>query len=400
MTKTELYIVSKNGPVEPLAANDIDRTSGIDVLRDILRDGREPKLVKPKHLVRTVSKFLDEFVSPDYLIDGIMRRRYFYSLTAMTGAGKTAVALLIAVLTSDRKRRRKLGSHEVEHARVLYIACENPDDVRARLIGMESKMGFDRADLDLLVIDNVTDLEKNMDRIRHEVEDFGGKIGLVIVDTSAAMFQGDDENNNPQMIAHAKTQRRLCDLPGRPTVLALCHPTKSVSAPEQLLPLGGGAYLNETDGNFTAWAHGDRLTTMHWTGKIRGPDFDPIEFRMPTITTSKLTDTKGRLLPTVMAEVVTDAQVEDAEAESLGQDDRLLRAMLERRDGSLAGWAADCGWYRAAAPGEQQQPNKSLVQRIMKRLVNDKLVTKVRNDYTLTKAGREVAAKTAYRMAA
>jgi hypothetical protein len=77
MTKTELYIVSKNGPVEPLAANDIDRTSGIDVLRDILRDGREPKLVKPKHLVRTVSKFLDEFVSPDYLIDGIMRRRYF-----------------------------------------------------------------------------------------------------------------------------------------------------------------------------------------------------------------------------------------------------------------------------------------------------------------------------------
>jgi predicted transcriptional regulator len=36
----------------------------------------------------------------------------------------------------------------------------------------------------------------------------------------------------------------------------------------------------------------------------------------------------------------------------------------------------------------------------MKRLVNDKLVTKVRNDYTLTKAGREVAAKTAYRMAA
>jgi hypothetical protein len=34
------------------------------------------------------------------------------------------------------------------------------------------------------------------------------------------MFRGDDENSNPQMIDHAKTQRRLCDLPGRPCVVA------------------------------------------------------------------------------------------------------------------------------------------------------------------------------------
>jgi hypothetical protein len=260
---------------------------------------------------------------------------------------------------------------------------------------MAAKMGFDEADLDLLVIDRVTDLEKNLDRIRKEVEEFGGDVGLVFIDTSAAMFQGNDENNNPQMIRHAKTQRKLCDLPGRPCVIALNHPPKSVLGPEQLLPRGGGGYLNETDGNLTAWARGDRLTTLHWAGKLRGPDFDPIEFRFPVITTTKLADTKGRLLPTVMAEVVTDAQVEAVEEAGLRQDDRLLLAMLERRNGSLAAWATDCGWMRQGKPGEAPQPNKSLVQRVMKRLVGDKLVTKGRGVYTLTKNGQKAAVKVA-----
>jgi hypothetical protein len=44
------------------------------------------------------------------------------------------------------------------------------------------------------------------------------------------------------------------------------------------------------NGNFTAWAHDERLTTFHWTGKLRGPDFDPIEFRLPVVNTTNLTD--------------------------------------------------------------------------------------------------------------
>ena len=171
----------------------------------------------------------------------------------MTGAGKTAIWLLISEIASNRKRRRQLGHHKVEHVRVVYIACENADDVRERLIGMEAAMGFDRTDLDLLVIDKVFDLKSNMDRISKEVEAFGGNVGLVVIDTSAAMFQGEDENSNPQMLEHAKMQRKLCSLPGRPCVVALNHPTKVVPTPEQLLPRGGGGYLNEVDGNFTAW---------------------------------------------------------------------------------------------------------------------------------------------------
>jgi hypothetical protein len=344
-------------------------------------------------LILTVTEFLDSYAQSEYVVDGLFKRGFFYSFTAMTGGGKTAIALAIAELASNKTRRRKLGNHDVEHVRVLYIACENAEDVRERLIGMESKMDFDRKDLDMLVIDQVFDLEKNLNRIFKEVDDFGGNIGLAFIDTSAAMFQGADENNNTQMITHAKSQRKLCKLSGRPSVVALNHPTKIVSGPEFLLPRGGGGYLNETDGNFTAWAHGERLSRFHWTGKLRGPDFEPIIFRMPTVYTTKLADKKNRLMPTVAAEVATDAQVMETEEKAVFQENRLLAAMHKRPNGSLTEWAQDCEWFFPAKPGEPAQPYKSLVTRVLKRLTDDKRVKKTGRNYTIAKGEKDAAAK-------
>jgi hypothetical protein len=348
----------------------------------------------PDLLMLPVKEFLEGFKPPDYIFDGLWRRGYFYSLTAMTGGGKTAVALLASVLASNLelkldkdKDRRKLGSHEIEHVGVLYIACENSEDVKMRLIGMESRMEFHRDDLDMLVIDKVFDLEKNMGRIRKEVKDYGSNIGLVFIDTSAAMFQGEEENNNTQALRHAKSQRGLCGLPGNPTVVALTHPTKSVERQEQLLPRGGGAYLNETDGNFTLWAHDDRLSTLHWAGKLRGPDFEPITFRLPTIYSTKLVDAKGRLMPTVMAEVVTDAQVEEIEEKALRQEKQLLAAIEARPNGSLTELAKDCGWTLQADREGEPQPNKSLVRRVVTRLTKKGRVEKEGATYTLKANG-------------
>jgi hypothetical protein len=351
----------------------------------------DPKAGNSAKLILTLPEFLAGYIPPDYLVDGMMQRHFFYALTGMTSAGKTAVALLIAIYVAMRTVGEKLGSHEIEHGRVLYIACENATDVRMRLIGMAEKIGFDPADLDLLVIEQLeTTLEKDLPRITKEAEAFG-PLALIIVDTSASIFPGDDENNNAQMIAHAKVQRRLCDLAGRPTVLALCHPPKNVSSQEQLLPRGGGGYLNETDGNFTLFAHDDKLADMHWTGKFRGPDFEKITFHLTTITTTRLTDAKGRLLPTVMAEVITEAQVEENEEKAAFQENRLLAAMAAKPHGSLTAWAQHCGWTLRAPPGEPVQPNKSLAQRVMRRLEESKFVHKNGRSYTLTKTGLEAA---------
>ncbi len=278
-------------------------------------------------LVRTLTEFLDGYVPPDYLVDGLLLKHFLYSLTGATGSGKTAVALLLSVKIAARAGRQMFGPHEVEHGRVVYIALENPTDVRMRLIAMAAKMNLDIDPTDFLVIEQIGSLEKDLPRITREVESFGS-VDLVTIDTSASLFLGEDENNNIQARDHAKLQRRLCDLPGRPTVLALCHPTKSVSSPDSLVPRGGGAYLNEVDGNSSLWTHGDKLADLHSVGKFRGPDFAKITFRLSTVMTTTLVDTKGRVLPTVMAEIVTEAEAEATEARAVGQEDKLLTAML------------------------------------------------------------------------
>jgi hypothetical protein len=382
-----------------IAPHDERWQARFDEIARIVRSAKEkfekPASPPPAPLIKTLPQFLAGFVPPDYLIEGILQRHYFYSLTGMTGAGKTAVALLMAVLTANPEGGQKLGPYEIVHGRVLYVACENSTDVRMRLIGMAQRMELDPDKLDLLVIEQFADtLEKELSRIAVEVEAFG-PIVLVVVDTSAAIFPGDDENNNPQMMAHAKVQRRLCDLPGRPCVVALCHPPKNVSSPEQLLPRGGGGYLNETDGNLILFAHDDRLSDLHWTGKFRGPDFDKITFRMETVTTAALTDSKGRLLPTVMAKVVSEGEALENEEKAILRENRLIAAIVAVPDGSVADWARHCGWMLRASPGEAPQPNKSLTHRVLKRLVENKLVQKKGRLYVPTKAGIDAAPKAA-----
>ena len=61
-----------------------------------------------------------------------------------------------------------------------------------------------------------------------EVEKLGG-MALVVIDTTAAYFEGDEENDNVQAGDYARMQRSLVETSssGGPTILALCHPVKN-----------------------------------------------------------------------------------------------------------------------------------------------------------------------------
>ena len=88
-------------------------------------------------LIHSSREFVAGFVPPDYLIDGLIQRRYFYSMTAPTGAGKTCVAIRIA---AHAALGLSLDGRNVEKVRVLFLAGENPDDVRARWIKLCEEM--------------------------------------------------------------------------------------------------------------------------------------------------------------------------------------------------------------------------------------------------------------------
>jgi hypothetical protein len=86
------------------------------------------------------------------------------------------------------------------------------------------------------------------------------------------------------------TLRLLTSCEGNPAVLVLCHPVKS-AAKDNLLPRGGGAFLNEVDANLTLWAEVQGETsTLHWQGKIRGADFRPVNLSLKQVKPDKLRD--------------------------------------------------------------------------------------------------------------
>lgn len=187
---------------------------------------------------------------------------------------------------------------------------------------------------------------------------------------------------------HARMLRRLTTLPGGPTVLVLCHPIKHVTEPSQLLPRGGGAFLAEVDGNLTAWKRADGLIEFHHTAKFRGPGFEPITFKLDKITTTRLVDSKGRLIPTVRALPIGESEENAQTEETRNDEDRLLVALLHDANRSMADLARAVNWIFANG-----EPAKSRVQRTLERMEKSKpkLVDNNRGKWLLTEAGKKAA---------
>lgn len=358
--------------------------------RDYRREeSRRPEQPQSPQTVQLIpqAQFLEGFTPPDYLVDGVLQRRFFYSLTAVTGGGKTAIALALARAVGCVDPTATFGKHKVERGKVVYFVGENPEDVRVRLIGANSQRNDDPSTDRIWYIPGVFNIEQLRAQIVAQIEAIGG-VDLVIIDTSAAYFLKDDENNNPQIGAHARLLRSLTTLPGGPCVLALCHPVKHASAREHLLPRGGGAFLAEVDGNLTAWRHGDDLVELHHGDKFRGPGFEPISFRIEKITTEKLVDSKGRLLPTIRAVPISEDE-EEREAGTIRQEqDKLLLELLSNSDRSVADIARACKFVL-----DNGEPHKSKTFRRLGDLKDDRLIKNKRGRWILTDEGKTAAEK-------
>jgi AAA domain/Bifunctional DNA primase/polymerase, N-terminal len=339
---------------------------------------RQPSL--PNRLLQSSAEFTGNFVPPDPLISGILQRRFIYALTGHTGRGKTALSLLLAAHVA---LGRRLGDLHVEKGRVLILAGENPTDAKMRWIALSQLMQFDRNEIDVHWIEGVFKISEAFEQIHREVEELGG-VDFIIIDSSAAFFEGDDENNNKQQAVHAKRLRDLTGLPGEPCVLVLCHPPKH-AGDDNLQPRGGGAYVAEMDGNLTV-TKDDMAVELHWQTKLRGPDFAPITFLLRSVTHEELKDTKGRPIPTIVAEHLSDTAQEEMTKASRCDEDLALQALADNPRASFAELAETLDWHYA----KSGKPNRSKAQRTLGRLQRDKLIKKDRGRYEITEKGQKV----------
>jgi hypothetical protein len=205
------------------------------------------------------------------------------------------------------------------------------------------------------------------------------------VDTSAAFLEGDDENNNKQLLDHAKRLRDLTKLPGSPAVFVCTHPVKNAAA-DNLLPRGGGAFLNEVDGNFTLKNDDGRLT-LHWQGKIRGCDFEPKHLQLMPATDRRLVDSRGRLMQTILAAPVSSEEARRGDDAASADENTLMITMKTKPRRSLGDYAKELAWHLKSGAEDKKR-----VSRALERLAKDKLVEQFRGKWRLTSRGeKEVA---------
>ena len=231
----------------------------------------------PKPNFRTLADFLSEFRPISYAVAGLMREGSLYTLTGRTGEGKTSF-LTILTLAIATGQGEKLIGRKVKKGRVAYATAENPDDLRMRMMVACFIFNVDARiiDRDILISDNRVRPEEITDWVKETGEAFT----LIIIDTWQAFFDGRDPNNNAEAASFTRRFRPLAAATGLPVVIVAAHPPKQASD-ENLIPYGGGATLNEVDGNFTLALDGESgLYRFSWLGKIRGLPFEPLYFRI------------------------------------------------------------------------------------------------------------------------
>lgn len=326
-------------------------------------------------IFKSVGAFCSEFIPPSFAIESIVRSASLYTLTAKTGAGKTAFNVVAALAVATG--RKDILGREVACGRVAYLACENPDDIRMRIMIAAFKLGIDIAELGDRIV--VLDRREKPELVALELASLAtaGPFALIIVDTLAGIFDGDNINDNVEGGDFMRRLRPLTVIEGRPSVVVSAHPVKHAGE-ASLIPYGGGAILNEVDGNLTLWKDGESaVVRLHWQGKFRGAEFEPILFRFEISNSPNILDAKGQLLQLPTLRPTSEENAEDRQKSGHAADAALLRAMIDSPSASIRDLGAAIGCA------------KSAIERKLSRLTREKLVKNVLGKWNITEAGRK-----------
>jgi len=332
----------------------------------------------PQWRLQSAEEFTRDFVAPEYLIDGVIQRGRLYTLTAPTGSGKTAVMLYISTAMS---RGENVCERETEAGDVIYMAGENPDDVRARMIATMEKQNILPQDCRLHFIAGTFNIRKDMDLIHAKIAELPN-VTMVVVDTLAAYFDGEDTNSNAMMLDFARVLRTITTAKSKPAVIVPAHPVKN-ALKSNLTPMGGSALLNEVDGNLCLWKR-EAAVELHWQGKHRGAEFDPIMFELVGVKSDLVKDSKGRLMPTVMAIPLDTSRAIEIATVSMTMEDRLLVNINAYPQQSVR---QRCVEIRLV--NDQGFAKVSTMARILKKLREEKLIEDLRGYFELTARGKK-----------
>lgn len=331
---------------------------------------REPKT--QFNGVEHAASFVARWRPPEYIVDGIFQRGRVQALTAYTGHTKTTTALHLALCVATGK---SFGAADVDQGGVLFLAGENAELVKGQFLAacLANALSPDR--LPIYFVDGRFSISEHADLLMKQATNIDN-LALIVPDTHQVFFEGDNDNDNMQALAAAQKWRPFTQMPSRPSVLIPTHPSGKKPDRDNLVPRGGGGFLNELDGNFTLWRRDD-VVTFHWQGKHRGPSFEPIDLKLELTEHSDLTDAKGQKTPMpVIRPMLRKEKIEAAKAAE-ATDIRALKVIRDRPKITVRELADEVG------------VGKSRAGEIIKTLKCEGLLKLEARKYKLTAAGRE-----------
>lgn len=321
--------------------------------------------------------FLADLQPLEYLIDGLLPKGVTYSLTGHAGHGKTTLALQFALSVATGEM---FGHRETSKGSVLILAGENPHNVKWQYAAALAARSLDPKD-----VKNIHFVQGRFS-ISEWAEVFRAKIKtipdlkLVIIDSLQAFFEGDNDNDNSQMVNMAHKLRDLCDIENRPSLLIIAHPAGKTPNKDNLVPRGGSAFLNEIDGNLTVWSQDASQQTLHHSQKFRGAGFDPMEWVMQIHEFPHLTDVHNTplKLPVSRPELMTESAKREQDVE------RILEAFL---------YTVDAGRPLSVRElATQQSISRWRAEQIIKTAKDEKLIRRHAKKYVLTQGGEDFLA--------
>lgn len=323
--------------------------------------------------ISSSADFLANLQPLEYLIDGILPTGVVYSLTGHAGHGKTTLALQFALAVSTGE---DFHGNTTSQGSVLILAGENPYNVKWQYAAALAARGLQAADADVHFVEGRFSIDQWTEVLRAKMKAMPN-LKMIIVDSLQAFFEGDNDNDNSQMVTMAHKIRELADIETRPAMLIIAHPAGKTPSKDNLVPRGGGAFLNEIDGNLTVWSQDSSQQTLHHSQKFRGAGFDPMEWVMQIHEFEHLADIHGTplKLPVSRPELTIEAanrevQISDLLAKYLDLAEQ-KRAPSEREAATL--WGV----------------SRRKVRAVIDTAKDEKLIRRHARTYAITQGGKE-----------
>jgi len=179
------------------------------------------------------------------------------------------------------------------------------------------------------------------------------------------------------MVEMAHKMRKICDIPQRPAQIIIAHPAGKNPQKDNLVPRGGGAFLNEIDGNLTVWSQDASSQTLHHSQKFRGAGFDPMEWLMEVKQFKHLTDIHGTPLKLPVSRPETTVERSTREV----HNDTILRDYL---------FSVEAGQAMSVREGADRfNVSRYRMEQIISTAKAEKLIRRYAKTYVLTDGGRD-----------